>query len=850
MGMYRWVRPFCLTAFLLAATAVGLTQMQPVSRYKGEMLPVVDCSEHNIYVLKDGLKRETGYRDYTIRPATAFASGFIEIQNVKVDLDPLRNADANERAKPESINFRYEADLSSDRDLKRCYALLTFVAKGSVGTWFVPVGRMPKGETEHVKVAFRDRADAVGSLHVFSEGAEVRSTQVQEPYDVREYYASLLRGSPEPSALELMKTDRIFPHVLSKDGRRLATIRDRDTHYSLIVYDLEGKKLLCDVAVGSYDYGVTDLTWVSDHELAFILKRALMLLDVNTGKYEQCEDRVDHIIMSLRKQPEILVLLEGGWGAARTTKYNIRTRHRFERDELESGYTMYDDEGEQRVEYAYNSEERVFLFAPKGDSDFQRLDKHVREKGLKFNVPIQDLLDRVADVHAVGPDGDILYISSRLKSDVFQLAAFSMSEGVIKQTIASHPKYDLTSSDFGLTRLLFRKGSSELVGMIYEAEKPEVIWLDPGFKAVQEAMDKTLADHVNLPIDWSEDGRTFIYFSASDRDPGTYYVFRPFQSTLIPLLALGDRLKGKKLARMEPFDYAARDGASIHAYVTFPPDPSPGLLPLVVDIHGGPMVRDVWGFNAETQFLATRGYVVLQVNYRGSSGYGATYQKAGLRARLDTVVIDDIADGVRHLIKEGKVDPSRIGVIGASFGGWATYMSLIRYPDLYRTGVSISAISHWRNFLKDDRWKYNNIVSYIYWKSLLDSQGFKTDEALIDPLLRAAELKQPIYVIHGTFDHIVSVEEATMMTKTLQKTNPQVESLIFPRAGHTYNEWGFFDKVRRLNEVGEFLDRHLKTGKPAATAEHSAPPAPEAGKAGVDASAGITPPASLSGERR
>jgi pimeloyl-ACP methyl ester carboxylesterase len=849
MEIDRRVRPFCLTAFFLAATTVALAQMQPVARYKGEMLPVVDCSDVCLYVLKDGLRRETGYQDYTIRPATAFASGFIEIQNVKVDLDPLRNAAASERAKPDSINFRYEADLSSDRDLKRCYALLTFVAKGSVGTWLVPVGRLHKGETEHVKVAFRDRADAVGSLHVFSEGVEVLSTQVQKPYDVREYYASLLRGSPEPSALELVKTDRVFPHVLSNDGRRLATIRDRDTHYSLIVYDLEGKKLLCDVAVGSYNYEVTDLTWVSDHELAFILKRALMLLDVNTGKYEQCEDRVAEIIMSVKKQSQILVLLESGRGAS-TTKYDIRTRHRFERDELVSGYTLYDEAGEQRVNFYNSRDERAFRFAPKGTSDFQRLDKHVREKGLKFDVPVRDLLDRVADVHAIGPDGDILYISSRLKSDVFQLAAFSMSEGVIKQTIASHPLYDLADSDAGYTRLLFRKGSSELIGIIYEAERPEVIWLDPGFRAVQEAMDKTLAGHVNLPVDWSVDGDTFIFFSFSDGDPGTYYIFRPLQSMLMPLLKLGDRLKEKKMAHTAPFDFAARDGAVVHGYVTYPPVPEPGLPPLVVDIHGGPMSRDVWRFNAENQFLATRGYVVLQVNYRGSSGYGATYQKAGLRARLDTVVIDDIADGVRHLIKEGKVDPSRIGVIGASFGGWATYMSLIRYPDLYRTGVAISAVSHWRNFLKDDRWKYDNMFSYTYWKSLLDSQGFTTDEAMIDPLLRAAELKQPIYVIHGTLDHIVSVEEATTMTKTLQKTNSQVESLIFPYAGHTYDEWGFFDKVRRLNEIGEFLDRHLKAGTPAAAADRGAQPAPEAGTQGVEVPGGVTPPASSSAEKR
>jgi dipeptidyl aminopeptidase/acylaminoacyl peptidase len=165
------------------------------------------------------------------------------------------------------------------------------------------------------------------------------------------------------------------------------------------------------------------------------------------------------------------------------------------------------------------------------------------------------------------------------------------------------------------------------------------------------------------------------------------------------------------------------------------------------------------------------------------------------------------------LIQEGKVDPSRIGVIGASFGGWATYMSLIRYPDLYRAGVAISAISHWRNFLKKDRWKSWRRVSYVFWKSVLDRQDFKTGEPLIDPYLRAAEIKQPIYIIHGESDYVVDADEAKMMVKALQKSNPQVESLFFPATGHTVDEWSLVDKVRRLNEIAGYLDRHLAAPK-------------------------------------
>ena len=827
------VRSLLWSALLFATEAGGLAQMRPVAKYKGEMLPVVDCDDVYLYVLKDGHKKETGYGDYTIQPAPAFGAGFVEIQNIKVDLDPLKNATARERAKTDSVNFRYEADLSGDRDLRQCFALLTFAAKGSVGTWFAQVGRLRKGVAKHVQIAFRDRVDSVGLLHVFSEGAEIPSSQVQKPYDLKAYYASLLRGSSAPSALELLKTESIFPHVLSRDGRRLATLRDRDTHYSLIGYDLEAKKLLCDVRVGSYEDLITGLTWVSDHEVVYISNRdfafdfdyywpdfrhrELMLLDVNTGKFETIRDRVDTVVMSLMSQPEILVVRDFKYGVGSwVTKFNVRTRKEVGSEDSGDGLTMFDRNGNQRLLYRQEGTKAHYEFKPTPTSRWKDLDSCVKTPGLTFDVAAKDVLDRVADIHGLGPDGDILYISSRLNSDVFQLAAFSMSEGVVKQTIASIPRYDLTDNDFGLTRLLFRKASPELIGVIYEASKPAVTWLDPGFSAVQRSIDKTFPDHVNVPIDWSEDGSAFIYFSSSDQDPGTFYSYRPLESVLMPLLVLGDRLKGKKLATTVPIDFAARDGAVIHAYVTTPPEPpAAGLPPLVVDIHGGPMARDEWGFDAERQFLATRGYVVLQVNYRGSSGYGAKYQSAGLRARLDTVVIDDIADGVRQLIKDGKVDPARIGVIGASFGGWATYMSLIRYPELYRAGVAISAISHWRNFLKKDRWKSWRKVSYVFWRSLLDRQDFKNDEPLIDPYLRAAEIKQPIYIIHGENDYIVDADEAKMMVKALRKTNPHVESLYFPATGHTYDEWSFVDKVRRLNEIGGFLDRYLQADQPA-----------------------------------
>ncbi|HEY5227912.1 MAG TPA: alpha/beta fold hydrolase [Opitutaceae bacterium] len=816
--LFRWLSLFCLTA--LAGSPLCRAQMQVVAKFEGEMLPVVDCSDTYLYVQKEGDKEKTDYGDYTIRAASGFGAGSIEISNIKTDLDPLKSASAKERMDPNAANFRFEADITADRDLKPAFAVLTFVSEGSVGTWFIPIGRLRQGTTKHVSVSFHDRVDSVGRLHVFAQGAEVMSSQVRQAYDVRAYYASLVKATG-PSALELLKLNEVFPYLLSNDGRLLATLRDRDTLYAIVVYDLDGKKVACEVKTEDHDTQIYGLTWVSDHELVYISasgwvwnyyswsrsRSDLMLLDTRNGSTKKLCGKVDLVIESLHEHPDTLVISQEGSFA----KYDIRTGRSWDLENPDGGNFIFDDHGNARIHLRFDGNHELFRFRPSPGSDWKDMDASVKTPGLHFNIGAKGVLDRVADILGIAPDGDTLYISTRLNRDVFEVAAFSMSQGVITRTIATHPKYDLSNSDNGITRLLVRKHTAEMLGMIYEAERPRVIWLDPKFKAVQEALDKTFPDHVNLPVDWSEDGSTFIYFSASDRDPGTYYIFRPEQGMLAPLLSLGDHLKGRTLATTQAFDFKARDGATVHAYVTYPPEAS-GPVPLVVDIHGGPMVRDGWGFDPERQFLAARGYAVLQVNYRGSSGYGARYQAAGLKSRLDTVVIDDIADGTQRVIGQGKVDPARVAVIGASFGGWATYMSLIRYPKLYRTGVVTCGVAHWRNFLKKDRWNSSREFSYVFWGNLLDGQDFKNDEPMIDPYERADEIKQPIYILQGENDPVVDVDEARMMAKKLQASNPQVEFLTFPNTGHSSDQWTFTNKVRRLNETAIFLDRQLKPG--------------------------------------
>ncbi|MGH7996642.1 MAG: alpha/beta hydrolase family protein, partial [Opitutaceae bacterium] len=517
---------------------------------------------------------------------------------------------------------------------------------------------------------------------------------------------------------------------------------------------------------------------------------------------------VQKILISARSQPEVLLLAGAGRDAGYLFKYNVRTRKSFAFHDprISEGYVYFDMEGNPRIESQVDGSGIHYWIRVKPNSGWRRLDATVKQPGLHFDCSGSNLLDRVADIIRFGPDGNTLYIGSRVGSDCFKLAAYDVSTGRISRTIAQLPHVDLSNSDFLDFRPLFAKHTSRLLGLIFEDVRPRVAWLDPRFAAIQRMMDAARPNHFNEPIDWTDDGTTMVYLSSSDQDAGTYFVVHPDRGEMIPLLQRDSYLKGKPLAKTEYLRFPARDGHLIPAYLTRPVGAS-DPVPLVVLIHGGPMARDTWGFSAWNQFLASRGYAVLQVNYRGSSGYGAAYQKAGLEARLDTVVLDDIADGARYLIDRGVADPKRVVAMGASFGGWATYMSLIKYPDLYRAGIALAAVSDWRKAISDDRWWFNNPGSANFWKALLRNYDGGPADRFIEPVLRAAELRQPILIAQGGQDHVVSSEEAQRMLDALRKTNSNVVPVDLPNSSHSYMP--FDDQVIFLDAVAAFLDTYV-----------------------------------------
>ena len=256
---------------------------------------------------------------------------------------------------------------------------------------------------------------------------------------------------------------------------------------------------------------------------------------------------------------------------------------------------------------------------------------------------------------------------------------------------------------------------------------------------------------------------------------------------------------------MKPITYTARDGLTIHGYLTLPQGLKHKNLPVVVNPHGGPWYRDSWGFNPELQFLANRGYAVLQMNFRTSTGYGREFWEAGFK-QWGLAIQDDISDGVQWLIEEGIADPERVGIYGGSYGGYCTLAGLAFTPDLYACGVDYVGISNIFTWLKGFP---------AYWKPLLDVMyemigDPEKDKDLLErgsPIFHVDKIKAPLFIAQGANDPRVPKAESDQMVEALKKRGIDVPYMVKENEGHGFqNEENRFDFYRAMEE---FLGKYL-----------------------------------------
>ncbi|HYE26704.1 MAG TPA: alpha/beta fold hydrolase [Allosphingosinicella sp.] len=415
----------------------------------------------------------------------------------------------------------------------------------------------------------------------------------------------------------------------------------------------------------------------------------------------------------------------------------------------------------------------------------------------KFTPDKETAIDQIGLL--AGGDSGIIVTNER--TGRFGVYRYDLNAQTVGEAIFEHPEVDVGKPQVSTDGRVVE-------GVHYEDDLPRVAWLTPELKQLQAQIDRTFPGKVNRILNLSRDRAVALIWSGGADDPGSYYVFNRRTKRMEVFAAPYDALFGRRLAPVEPVRYAARDGLGIRAYLTLPPGRDPKSLPLVVMPHGGPFLRTSYEFDPLVQLLASRGYAVLQPNFRGSTGFGRDFVERGY-GEWGRKMQDDLDDGVAWLVGQGMIDPKRVCIAGASYGGYAALWGAIRNPEIYRCAISMSGVTDVRAMLKYDS---KIIVASRYsklWRRRVEGEE-KRDLAAVSPLQQAARLRVPVLIAHGELDSNVPVDQSRQMVKALKARGASVQSAFYPKAGHGFSLSA--DSIDFMKRVEAFLEVHNPAG--------------------------------------
>lgn len=467
------------------------------------------------------------------------------------------------------------------------------------------------------------------------------------------------------------------------------------------------------------------------------------------------EDDPDHILAALSNEP-------GEWNEPRVHKVNVNTgkRELVQRNDKGFYYWVADEAGDIRVGARVRvnlgrSDVEMFYRATKGESWEKLQDADYFDN------------DRIMPYRFDRDDPNILLVTTRELS----------REELEVDELSGLYRYDLNQR--------------KIVGP----------YVNTDYKRLVDTVAKAFpAEEVQLVSHSRDLSRSFFRVYSDTRSP-EYYLLDTKAKRLDYIAAEYPRLADYTLAPMQTVSYTARDGLAIPAYLTAPVTAEDGPLPLVVMPHGGPWAHDSWGFNSYVQLMANRGYLVLQPQFRGSTGYGVAHEEAGY-GQWGKAIQDDITDGVRWLIKTGRADPDRVCIMGASFGGYAAAMGLVRTPDLYACGVSINGVLDLEQ-LFDDELGFSSINRRMF--------NSRKEVATTSPLEQTKAITAPLLIVGSKKDSVVPVKHSQRMYKKLRKTQPETLYLELPDGEHwRTNEPS---ELAMLSAVDEFLGRYLSSAR-------------------------------------
>lgn len=419
-------------------------------------------------------------------------------------------------------------------------------------------------------------------------------------------------------------------------------------------------------------------------------------------------------------------------------------------------------------------------------------------KTLRILQPTED--GRVVNISS---DGKTLFTVSNQNANAERLLAIDIGTG--KESVVAEDRiYDIGNAEFGAQGILIHPAKKTIQAVAFYRDQLQWEPLDESVSADFKALEKIRKGQINI-INRDLSDKLWIVSYTSDDAPVYFYIYDRSSRTGKLLFSNQPKLEGLTLAQMKPISFESRDRLTIHGYLTLPPGIPSKNLPTILLVHGGPWVRDTWGFNPQAQWLANRGYAVLMINYRGSSGYGKTFLNAGDR-EWGGKMQNDLLDGVNWIVKEGIADKKKIAIMGRSYGGYAVLAGLAFTPDIFAAGIDIVGPSNIISLLKSIPPDLAPMRA-DYFRRVGDPEKDSEFLKSRSPLFSVDRVKAPLLVIQGANDPRVKKTESEQMVEALRKANKPVNYFVYSGEGHYFLRPE--NKIHLNAKIEEFLAKNL-----------------------------------------
>ncbi len=622
---------------------------------------------------------------------------------------------------------------------------------------------------------------------------------------------AVLTAAPDPATLAqaFFRSPALSKLAISPDGTHAAALFSSDGTERVVVRPLDGGAASPIVGLDDPEARLRWLRWANDERLLFAVEepmesrspprpRRTRLYAVNRdgsdythlarnwGKFLllgrgsfQIEDRItdwlrndpDHVLITVRKPTEAypsvyrMEVETGGLERVVTAVDGVL-------------YWYTDHDGVVRAGSGYEHGNFV-LVARRSESDpWQTISRHGQgEGGLEF-------ID-------FSYDPGLIYVRRERDDGFMALYEYHLGEERLGKELFAAPGFDVPSW------LEFSRERRVLTAAGYYAAGPERHFFDDTAHTEHQALAGALRGRYTDIVSQSRDRKVALVEASSPVHPTTYYLYRREAQELSLASESYPMLAGLRMSEVAVVSYPARDGLEIPAILTRPPVDGP--LPTIIMPHGGPSVRDVLGFDAPAQYLAALGFAVLQPNYRGSTGYGSAHETAG-HQQWGLAMQDDLTDGVRWLVETGVADPDRVAIYGASYGGYAALMGLVKTPELFRCGASYAGPSDLVRMLNHDKgYLFSEINVPLIGGSLKDRERLRETS----PLENVDRIRVPVFLGHGEEDERVSVSHSTLLAKALERAGREVELVVHEDVAHSFRDEA--SRIDFYTRLGRFL---------------------------------------------